>query len=54
MLPRLNIIGRKMSLVGIGGAGGSGGVLRPLQVLWGVNTLRKFLGSTEHAEWLKI
>ena len=54
MLPRLNIIGGKMSLVSSYGGGGSGGVLTPLQGFRGRSTLRKFLGSKEYVDWLKI
>ena len=32
----------------------SGGILRPQQGFRGQSTLRKFLGSTEHLDWLKI
>ena len=45
MIPGVNIINRKVSVTSINGAGGSGGSLRPL---------RKFWGSKEHLDWLKI
>ena len=50
------MIHRKVSILsinGIGGGGGLGGVLRP-QGFRGQSTLRKFLGSKEHLDWLKI
>ena len=46
MIPGVNIINRKASVAGIKGAGGAGGALSP--------SLRKFLGSKEHLDWLKI
>ena len=50
-IPGVNIIGRKVSIVSINGSGGSGGLLRGFP-WW--STLRKFLGSKEHPDWLKI
>ena len=44
VIPGVNIIARKVSIVGINGAGGSRGVRRPV---------RKFWGSKEHLDWLK-
>ena len=52
MAPWVNIIGRKVSVASVNGAGGSGGVLR--SQLWFQGTLRKILGSKEHVDWLKI
>ena len=43
----MNIIGGKVSVASINGAGGFGGVLRR-------STLRKLLGSKGHLVWLKI
>ena len=48
----MNIIGRKVSVASVNGAGGSGDVLR--SQLWFQGTLRKILGSKEHVDWLKI
>ena len=48
--PEVNIIGRKVRIASVNGAGGSGSVLGPLLV----DTLRKFLGSNERLDWLKI
>ena len=49
MIPGVNIIGRKVSVLSVNTAGGFGGVLRPP-----VGPLRKFLGSKKHLNWLKI
>ena len=52
MAPWVNIIGRKVRVASVNGAGGSGGVLRSQLRFQG--TLRKILGSKEHVDWLKI
>ena len=49
----VNIIGRKVSVASVNGAGGC------LGVFWGCSEItagpqRKFLGSKEHLNWLKI
>ena len=49
MILGVNIIGGKVNVPSINGAGGSGGFLRLQQV-----TLQKFSGSKEHLDWLKI
>ena len=48
----MNIIGRKVSVASVNGAGGFRGVLRSQLRFQG--TLRKILGSKEHVDWLKI
>ena len=54
MIPGVNIIGGKKSVASVNGAGQSGGVLKPSGGFRGRCTLRKFLGSTEHVDWVKI
>ena len=54
MIPGVNIIGGKKSVASVNGAGQSGGVLKPSGEFRGRCTLRKFLGSTEHPDWVKI
>ena len=54
-IPQVNIIRRKESAVSANKAGGSGGHCEPLSKGFkGRNPLRKFLGSKEHLDWLKI
>ena len=48
MISGVNIIGRKVSVASVNGAGGSGCSETP------VGPLRKYLGSKEHLNWLKI
>ena len=53
MIPRAHIISRKASKVSIGGAGGKHS--EPLsEGCRGQSPLRKFEGSREHLDWLKI
>ena len=49
---RLDTISGRASVASINGAGKSGGALSPSAEVLG--TLRKFLGSKEHLDWLKI
>ena len=49
MIPRMNIIGRKVSVVSVSGAGGFSGCSE-----MAVGLLRKFSGSKEYLNWLKI
>ena len=51
MTPRVNINSRKTSVAGIKGAGGA---LNPSEGIQGMESLRKFLGSNKHLDWLKI
>ena len=44
MIPEINIISRKASIVSTNRAGGSGGQ----------SPLRKFIGFKEHLDWFKI
>ena len=54
-IPQVNIIYRKASVVSANETGGSGGHCEPLSKGFkGRNPLRKFLGSKEHLDWLKI
>ena len=46
------IIGRKVSVVIVNKAGGSRGVLNRGFRVW--STLKRFLGSKKHLDWLKI
>ena len=55
MIPGVNIIGGKVivaSIIGAGGSGG-GGFWDPSGVFRGWRSLRKFLGSKEHRDRLK-
>ena len=55
MIPGANIISRKASLASVNRAGGEGGSLSPSAGhLGGGAPLRKFFGSKEHLDWLKI
>ena len=55
MIPAEDIIGGKASIATINGADGSGGPLIPsVEVLVGETPVRKFLGSKEHRNWLKM
>ena len=54
MIPGVNIISRKVILVSISRAGGSRGVVRPQQGFREWSTLKNFLDSKEHLDWLKI
>ena len=45
----MNIIGRKVSVASVNGAGGSVGFLRPQR-----GPYKNFLGSKEHLNWFKI
>ena len=49
MIPGVNKISRKASIVSINRAGGSRGCSE-----WGKSPLRKILGSKEHLSWPKI
>ena len=55
MIPRVNIISRKASVVSVNGAGRSRGALSPsLRGLGGRAPLGKFLGSKRHLDLLEI
>ena len=54
MIPGVNIISGKKSVASVNGAGRSGSVLKPSGGFRGRSTLRKFLGSTEHLDWVMI
>ena len=54
MIPEVNIIGRKVSVMSVNGAVGSGVFWDPSRGFRGRSTLRKFLGSKEHLNRLKI
>ena len=57
MIPEVNIISGKVSVASVNGAGGSGAVALlslSMEVLGGQIPLRKFLGSKENLDWLKI
>ena len=59
MILGVNIICEKASIASVsgagGGGGGSGGTLSPFsRGFKGWSSLRKFLGSKEHLDWLKI
>ena len=54
MIPGVNIIGRKVSIVSVMGWGVWGYSETPTGVLRGQSTLRKFLGSKEHLDLLEI
>ena len=51
MIPGANIISGKATVVSINRAGGSESISRGFR---GWSPLRKFLGSKEHLDWLKI
>ena len=51
MIPGANIISRKASVASINGVGRSEPLSRGFN---GWSSLRKFLGSKEHLDWLKI
>ena len=55
MIPRVKIISRKAVVVTISGTGGSArmGAISH-SGFRGQSSLRKFLGSKEHLDWLKI
>ena len=56
MIPGVNIISGKTSTASVNGTGGSGGhAVSPYSGNFRVqSTLRKFIGSKEHLDWLKI
>ena len=51
MIPGANIISGKASVASVNRAGGSEFLCRAFR---GWSSLRKFLGSKEHLDWLKI
>ena len=51
MIPGANIISRKASVASVNRAGGSEPLNRGFR---GWSPIRKFLGSKEHLDWLKI
>ena len=51
MIPGANIISRKASVASVNRAGGSEPLSRGFR---GWSPIRKFLGSKEHLDWLKI
>ena len=53
-IPGVNIIGAKLSVASINRAGGLGVFWDPNGGFRGQSTLRKFVGSKEHLDWLKI
>ena len=54
MIPGVNVIGGKVSVESVNGAGWSGVFCDLTRGFSGQSTLRKFLGSKEHIDWLKI
>ena len=54
MIPGVNTIDGKVSIASVNGAGGSGVFWDPNGDFREHNTLRKYLGSEEHLDWLKI
>ena len=54
MISGVNIISGRVSVAGFNGAGGAGDTLSPSARDLGVEPLRKFLGSKEHLDWLKM
>ena len=61
MIPGVNIIGRKVSVASINGAGRGErggcrkpGVLKPQQGVKGCCPLRTFVGYKYHLDWIKI
>ena len=55
MIPRVIIISGKSGVESANGAGRSGGRSKPLSGCFrGRSPLRKYLGSKQHLDWLKI
>ena len=54
VIPGVNIISGKVSVANINRDGESGSVLTPQRGFRGCSTVRKFLGSKEHLDWLDI
>ena len=55
MIPGVNIISEKASVVSVNRAGGPGGCYEPQSNGFrGQSPLRKFWGPKEHLDWLKI
>ena len=54
MILGVNIIDKKVRVVSVNGVGDLGVFWDPTREFRGRITLRKFLGSKEHLDWLKI